>query len=227
MFNGLKKDVRDSWTKSREYSRFIENMSTNIMTIREKGPQFSGLSKGYPLYRTKNNAYLRLRGCTEVLAPRFGSTLPANKSDTIDVTTTTDVDGATLLQRKKWSKAREANALAYLLFMNQQDSVTMINKIEQCSSTGYETRADLIYQMMQRRFCPNDSISKMEMEEKMGALKLGSKQDPQDLDEKICEIQTKFGCNLSKARRACLHSKGRKEALCVDPNFWDKYNPEG
>ena len=114
------------------------------MTIREKGPQFSGLSKDYPLYRTKNKAYLRLRGCAEVLAPGFGSTLLPKEDDAIDVTTTTDVDGATLLQRKKWSKAREANALAYLLFMNQQDSVTMINKIKQYSSTGYETRADLI-----------------------------------------------------------------------------------
>ena len=92
-------------------------MSTNIMTIREKGPQFSGLSKNYPLYRTKNKAYLRLGGCAEVLAPGFGSTLPPKEDDAIDVTTTTDVDGATLLERKKWSKTREANALAYLLFM--------------------------------------------------------------------------------------------------------------
>ena len=105
-------------------------MSANIMTIRERGPQFSGLARDYPLYRTKNRVYFQLRECAEVFAPGFEATLPPNETDVIDVLTTVDVDGATLMQRQKWVKARESNSLACMLFINQQDSVTMINKIE-------------------------------------------------------------------------------------------------
>ena len=64
---------------------------------------------------------------------------------------------------------------------------------------------------MQNRFCPKDLISEMEMEGKMGALKLGLKQDPQDSDDKICEIQAKFGCSFSEPRRAAYILKAGKK----------------
>ena len=63
---------------------------------------------------------------------------------------------------------------------------------------------------------PNDAISEMEMGEKMDALKLGSKQDPQELDDQICELQAKFGCSLSEARRAAYILKlGKKHYATV------------
>ena len=48
----VKKGVEDSGFEKTKR----EKMSTNIMTIREKRPDFSGKAKDYSLYRTKNKA---------------------------------------------------------------------------------------------------------------------------------------------------------------------------
>ena len=62
-------------------------MSDNAMTMNLQSPVFNGKEEEWPEFMVKFQAFLAMKGCTEVIQTNFKSKLPATENELLDAST--------------------------------------------------------------------------------------------------------------------------------------------
>ena len=158
--------------------------------------EFDGTAKNFPKYEIQLKAALGMEGMTRALDPAFENELPSLEAAVLVETDASD---------KKKMEARKMNAKVVNMIVLGQKSTTMINMIESTKTDEWPTGlAHEIWAEFKARFAPNDDIAEMDMEEDLAKIRIGAKEDPWNVNDKIGAVQVKYGCTINEKRKAAI-----------------------
>ena len=97
-----------------------------------------------------------------------------------------------------------------MIVLGQKD-VKMINMIETIKTDDWPTgKAHELWTEMRRRFAPDDDVAEMDMEDALAKIRLGAKEDPWDLNDKIAAVQIKYSHKIADTRKAAIIMRAGK-----------------
>ena len=163
---------------------------------------FNGKRKDFPKYEVQLKATLGVEGWTQALSSNFDNLLPSTEAEALNEADAGD---------KKKIEAREINAKVVNMIVLGQKDVKMINMIETIKTDDWPTgKAHEIWSEMRRRFAPDDDVAEMDMEDALAKIKLGAKEDPWDLNDKIAAVQIKYSHKIPDTRKATIIMRAGK-----------------
>ena len=151
-----------------------------------KCPHFSGKKGDYPFWMIQFRAYAATVGISDALEDGFQSKLPPTEMAALDET-----NDAALI------KARNRNARAMAaLTLGQKDNKVMALIHRSRSKDWPGGLAHEAVKLLKKRFEPDDDMAELDMQAELDKLKLGKNEDPELLQDKVAEIQAKYGVFL-------------------------------
>ena len=163
---------------------------------------FNGKRKDFPKYEVQSKETLGVEGWTQALSSNFDTLLPTAEADVLNPADAED---------KKKIDAREMNAKVVNMIVLGQKDVKMINMIETIKTDDWPTgKAHEIWTEMRRRFAPDDDVAEMDMEDALAKIRLGAKEDPWDLNDKIAAVQIKYSHKIADTRKAAIIMRAGK-----------------
>jgi hypothetical protein len=144
---------------------------------KSKPPQFNG-KKGdsYLMWKMKYKADMVMKGLYDAFQPEFESELPAKEKMALDL-----MDNA----EKKQHDAVKMNQKTMMQFALSFGTVPLLNKLncekQKDKANWPNGKAHNVMSVIVKKFEPEDTMAEMEMELALAKLKLGPKNDPNEL----------------------------------------------
>ncbi len=144
----------------------------------------------------KFEADMVMKGLYKAFQPEFDAELPKKEKIAFDLTEGTE---------KKQHDAVKMNQKAMMQLALSFNNVSLLNKLncKKCTGkTNWPTRkARHVMLVVVKKYEPEDTMAKMEMERALANLKLGPKKDPNDLLNKFTSIEYQYSLSSVNQRR--------------------------
>ena len=145
------------------------------------------------------NAILSVKKVQACVSKDFHLQLPASESTVLDEADATE---------KKQIVAREKMQLCMSYLTLAMDSNVVTKMVEKSKSTEWPSgRPDLLMAKLDKKYKPSDSVAVAEQSKALFDLKLHNNQDPDELGDKIAELETSFGCELAEKEKVAAIMK--------------------
>ena len=144
-------------------------------------------------------AILSVKKVSQCVSKNFHLELPASESTVLDETNVTE---------KKQIVAKEKMQLCMSYLTLAMDSNVVTKMVEKSKSTEWPSgRPDLLMAKLDKKYKPSDSVAVAEQSKALFDLKLHNNQDPDELGDKIAELETSFGCELAEKEKVAAVMK--------------------
>ena len=161
-----------------------------------KIPEFNGDAKKFPVWASKMQALLTVKGIAETSIMGFKLQMAANASVVLD-----PKNAAEMLQ----IQAKVKNDLAMSYFAMALASDELLCMIEEVKTTDWPGGlACELWKELQDEFKPNDTIAKAEQLKKLMELKLSKGEDPKKFGGRMAMIQNMYGCTLDESHKIAV-----------------------
>jgi hypothetical protein len=145
---------------------------------------FNGLSKDHQVWWARFMAYAAVNKFAEALTIRGEAVLPTREADVPDLTTTTGKEQATAVKR---------NAIAMANLMMAFTSEAMMGLVFKAKTADWPSGlAHLVVSGLNKIYNPQDTISRVELRQRLSAIRMKKNEDPTTLFEQISSIKNKF-----------------------------------
>ena len=148
-----------------------------------KCPTYDGKRSKFQQWWVQFNAHARVKGFADVLNEDLAVGLPKKETDAIDLS---NDKGKAQQLLKDMNMLAVANLTLALKNHKQLQLMCQAHSVEWPTGLAYKIVDALI-----EKYQPKDSLTKVELAEELGELKMGNKEHPSVLFERISKIENK------------------------------------
>ena len=149
-----------------------------------KCPTYDGKRSKFQQWWVQFTAYARVKGFADVLYEDLAVGLPKKETEAIDLSSD---KGKAQQLLKDMNMLAVANLTLALKNHKQLRLIYRVQSMEWPSGLAYKVVDALI-----EKYQPKDSLTKVELAEELGELKMGNKEHPSVLFERISKIENKY-----------------------------------
>lgn len=169
-------------------------------------PKYKGETKDFSRFSGQFQSFVEIMGVGPALQGS-NADMPSSEAE--------DLSGLTAAERKKKEQALSMNRKAVAMLTLALDSNKLLAILEKGKTDEFPSgRADLIWEELHKKYQPKDSMSKVEMIQKLFDMEWGENEDPNDVFDKVLELESRYakpGKKLSEdLKMAALITKAPK-----------------
>ena len=154
-------------------------------------PKFNGKQEGFMTWWMRFRAYAAVVGFSQSIGDSKDPSLPENEDDELS-------EDASM--KKKQEKALKCNRVAMASFTIAFTAEQLIGLCYKAMSTEWPSgQAYMVVQYLQKKFNPEDIVTKIEIRRELNAVTMGKEDDPEMMFEAISLLTNKYrSANISE-----------------------------